>query len=168
MPTPVESALQFLSRLTNWTQSEQDVREPLNRMFGDTDNGLWPRTPLHAPPFRADAVVPNPEVARLLRQLELLAPEIKGTVDRVDVGPTTSSMMHETPIDSYSTIDGIQKRKAIGLSPDLLEDPRRLLSVLTHEVGHARGMNESEARDTEMRGRRLYSTREARSQDPRR
>lgn len=122
------------------------LRETLGQQFNGSHNGLWPNSPEHAPPFRPDPSVPNPLVARMLEELFQIAPEARGTVDRVLVGPTAGSMSimakSGLPLDHFqqTDLDGVYQNREIGLNPLTYQfNQPGLFGTLSHEMTHAAG-----------------------------
>lgn len=156
------SDVSLLEALKSMSASEI-LREVLGKQFNGSHNGLWPNSPEHAPPFRPDASVPNPKVARMLEELLRIAPEARGATKRVLVGPTAASMdlmsKSKLPIDSFEKTDlgGIYQNGEIGLNPLYyqLHQPG-LFGFLAHELAHSVGYDDPIAYPTGDTAERLY------------
>lgn len=143
--------------------SEEAIRELLNKPAipkmsypSILDEGI-PQVQ-HAPMFRKNAfplVVGKPETARLVESLLNIAPELRGTFRKIQVGPSEDVMPQlinsgfnadEFPITNLLGTTNLKTRN-ISLNPRLEDEKSNqfMIETLLHELTHAGGYGETYA-----------------------
>ncbi len=154
MPNPASKVSSAQEALRNLLNRRPLYEDPLDAVK-NPDLPQVPRPPM----FRPDTLTDNPEVARALFELERIAPELRGRVSRISIGPAGGKMT-EKSIDSNYPPDLLQHSNMLGRwSPrdnSIFINPKQLLDIgvsknhgtakpgdleetLAHELGHVVG-----------------------------